>query len=122
VYSASGKLKEQLIQNPGQSNEGDSVIYSYDAVRRNPVPSSDAASKPVSWNFTSGGDQIIVTSNRPFIAITAIKVFDISGAVVCSFQAQNGHRENLPVLSRSKQVYLCAVETNKGRVTFKISR
>ena len=179
VYSASGKLIRQLIQNPGQSYEGDSVIYSYDAsdhlisstqygdggavwsfqgyacdgscrvirfvqydcdtqcapsgyygifyyshdaVRRNPASASDATIKPVSCNFTSGGDQIIVTSNRPSIEIAAIKVFDISGAVVGSFQARNGHRENLPVLSRSNQMYLCAVETNKGRFTFKISR
>jgi hypothetical protein len=178
VYSASGKLAKQLIQNPNpNAYGGDSVIFSYDAsdhlvsstqygygavwsfqgfvcdgsgrlirfvqydcdtqcapsgyygifyyshdaVRRNPVSASGAAIKPVSCHFTSG-DQIIVTSNRTFIVIAAIKVFNISGAVVCSFQARNGHRENLPVLSRSNQVYLCAVETNKGRFTFKINR
>ena len=178
VYSASGKLAKQLIQNPNpNSTGGDSVIYEYDAadhlvsstqygngelwsyqgftcdasgrlvrfspfdcttqctpsgyyglfyysknaVRRNPVSARNAAMNPVSYAFTCG-NQVIVTSNRPAVLIDAIKIFDISGALMFSCKAKNGHRENLPVFSRSNQLYLLAIDTNMGRVTFKINK
>jgi hypothetical protein len=176
VYSASGKLIKELIQNNLNYNFGDSIVYAYglgdmlksqtqygdtgkvwsytaftcdasarpsraifydcDSVQcmptgyygvfyysknaiRNPVFSGRPTMNPISWH--QNNNQLFLTSNRPDLCIADTKIFDVSGALITSFKARNGHYEVVPFSSRLNQIYLLTVNTDKGRFTFKIN-
>jgi hypothetical protein len=177
VYSASGKLIKEIIQNPNPNSDfGDSVVYSYEAgvkltsstqydsgnvwsytaftsdasarpnraifyncdtaqclptgyygvfyysknAIRNPVFTDPLTRNPVSWR--QNNNQLVITSNRPDLRIIDAKIFDVSGALAGSFKVRNGRQEVFPFSSRLNQIYLLAVNTDKGRFTFKINR
>lgn len=93
--------------------------YSKNAIR-NPVFADRPAMNPVSWH--QNNNQLFLTSNRPDLHIAEAKIFDVSGALITSFKAKNGHYEAIPFSSRLNQIYLLTVNTDKGRFTFKINR
>jgi hypothetical protein len=93
--------------------------YPKNAVRI-PVLSDMQTMKQVRWRQYN--NQILVTSDRPDVFITGANLFSLSGALIASVKSGKKQNAALFLPSRPNQICLLAVETNRGRVTYKVNK